>query len=61
MRKRQKRNKKVDYSIFIHIGFIAIFVAVCLFVIYAGGQKDVNTILKTTEDFYKTKMAINPI
>lgn len=56
MRKRQKRNKKVDYSIFIHIGFIAIFVAVCLFVIYAGGQKDVNTILKTTEDFYKTKM-----
>lgn len=53
---RKIKKKKNDYTFLLHIAFAVVFIAIILAFYFIGGQKDLKTVVKSTEDLYKEKV-----
>ncbi len=56
-KRKQRKQKKQDYTLLIHILFICIFILAILAFYIIGAQKNVNNLVKNTENMYKEKLS----
>lgn len=56
MKKKRKSKQKIDLTILLHIIIVVLIIVIVWAIFSVGGQKDVNNLVKNTENMYQEKV-----